>query len=409
MNATIPRNSARPLTLAFIGPTNLFDEGSGAAQSVRTMLEQMAKRGAICHALTACCFDAPPGAFVADKLRGLGLLPSGQLSGFDVSVWQGNVRGVGYDIVQFATQQRDQMTATEEFLFRDTVRTWLDAQRPDLVISFGGYLLDLELRRCARAAGATVAFYLANPCYGRSETFAQVDLILANSAATADLYAGTLGLRCRNVGVFVDADPVVAASREPRFVTFVNPLPEKGVALFLKLVQRARQEAPDMRFLVVESRGALAPALQRLGFSADILEQITLLPQQQQMAQVYAQTRILLMPSFWFEAAGRVLVEANANGIPVLASNRGGIPETLAGAGMLLPVPERCTLDHWAIPTDEEVQPWWDELLKLWRADAYYEMCARRALEVAQAQTLERKAAQLLALLQAARAPESTF
>jgi hypothetical protein len=369
------------------------------------MLEQLAKRGAVCHALTACCFDAPPGAQLPDKLSGLGLTPSGQLSGFNVAVWQGRVRGVGYDIVQFATQQRDQMTAIEEFLLRDAVRTWLDQHRPDVVISYGGYLLDLELRRCARAAGALVAFYLANPRYNRPETFANADLVLANSAATAQLYGGNMGLRCHNVGVFVDTDPVVVASRTPRFVTFINPIAEKGVALFLKLVQRARQEAPEMRFLVVESRGTLAAALQQLGVSTDILQQITVLPKQQQMAQVYAQTHILLVPSFWFEAAGRVLVEANANGIPVLATNRGGIPETLGGAGKLLPIPDRCTVDHWAVPSDAEVQPWWDELRKLWRDRAYYEMGVRRALEIAQTQTLARKAEHLMALLQAARAP----
>lgn len=404
MNATAPPHPTRPFTLAFIGPTNLFDEGSGAAQSVRTMLEQLALRGVACHAVTACSFDAPPGAQLPDKLRALGLAPSGQLSGFNVPVWQGRVRGVGYDIVQFMTQQRDQMTAIEELLLRDAARTWLDQHRPDVVVTYGGYLLDLELRRCARAAGALVAFYLANPRYNRPETFANVDLVLANSAATADLYAGTMGLRCHNVGLFVDADPVVATPRTPRFVTFINPLPEKGVTLFLKLVQRARQEAPEMRFLVVESRGALAPVLQHLGYSADLLQQVTVLPKQVQMGPVYAQTRILLVPSFWFEAAGRVLLEGNANGIPVLATNRGGIPETLGGAGKLLPIPERCASDHLAVPSDAEVQPWWDELLKLWRDDAYYETCAKRALEVAQTQTLAHKAENLLALLQSARA-----
>jgi len=211
-------------------------------------------------------------------------------------------------------------------------------------------------------------------------------------------------LRCHNVGLFVDADPVGATPRTPRFVTFINPLPEKGVTLFLKLVQRARQEAPEMRFLVVETRSALAGAVHRMGFSPSVLERVVVLPQQAQMAPIYAQTHTLLVPSFWFEAAGRVLLEGNANGIPVLATNRGGIPETLGGAGKLLPIPERCASDHLAVPSDAEVQPWWDELLKLWRDQAYYETCAKRALEVAQTQTLAHKAENLLALLQSARA-----
>ncbi len=408
MTARIPASassstSGRPLMVAFINPVNLFDEGNGAAQSLRTMLEQLAKRGAICHAFTACCFDIPPGELLSGKLGARGLSPSGKLQGFDIPVWQGNVAGVAYNVLQFRTQQRDQMTAAEELVFRDAALTWLETNRPDVVITFGGLLLDLELQRCAKVAGAALVFYLANPRYGRRETFAQADLILANSAATAEHYAQAMGLQCQNVGVFVDTGAVQAVQRLPphlpQFVTFINPLPEKGVALFLKLVQRAAQEAQDMRFLVVESRGLLATAMQKLGLPANILAQTTVLPKQEQMAAVYAQTRILLVPSFWFEAAGRVLLEANANGIPVLASDRGGIPETLGGAGRLLPIPEQCTRDHWTMPTDAQVQPWWEELLTLWRADAYYEMCSRKARAVAETQTVQHKAAHLEQLL----------
>jgi len=400
MSATTTQNPSRPLTLVFISPFNLFDTGGGAALSMRTMLEQLSKCGVICHAVTACCFDVAPPESLAKKLQEQGLVKSAQLSGVDIPVWQGSVQGVGYDVVQLATQQRDQMTAAEELVFRDAVRDWLDARRPDLVITFGGFLLDIELQRCARAAGAAVVFYLANQRYGRRETFAQVDLILTNSTATCDYYARSLGLHCHNAGVFVDTAPIVAAQRDPQFVTFINPLPEKGVGLFLKLVQRALRDAPEMRFLVVEGRGALVPAMQRLGFPANILAQTTVVPMQHRMAPIYGQTRILLVPSFCYESSARVVFEANANGIPVLAANRGGIPETMGGAGKLLPIPEQCTKDYWAIPSDDDLAPWWDGLLTLWRANAYYEMYARKARAVAETQILGRKAEQLEAVLQ---------
>ncbi len=38
---------------------------------------------------------------------------------------------------------------------------------------------------------------------------------------------------------------------------------------------------------------------------------------------VFANTKMLLMPSLWFESFGLVAVEAMLNGIPVLASDRG--------------------------------------------------------------------------------------
>lgn len=396
------------MKIAFLSPYNLQDAASGAAQSMRTMLEQLALRGASCHALTACCFDVPPGPRLGEVLQAQGLQRTGLVREINIPVWQGRVAGVDYNVVEFAGQLRLQLTPPEEILYRDVARIWLEQNRPDVVITFGGLLLDIEIQRCARAAGALLVFYLANPNYGRPETFSLVDLIVTNSHATGAHYSKLLGLRSHPVGLFVDPRRTVAASREPQFVTFINPLPEKGVALFLKLIARAALDAPDMRFLVVESRAKLVDALQRLGQPLSLLDRVTLLPQQENIADVYRVTRILLMPSFWFEAAGRILVEANANGIPVLATDRGGIPETLGGAGRLLPIPERCTQDYWAMPGDDEVLPWWRELLRLWRDPMYHRAMADLALACAAKQGVAVKGEALDMLLRDALAKKTS-
>jgi len=51
--------------------------------------------------------------------------------------------------------------------------------------------------------------------------------------------------------------------------------------------------------------------------------------------------RALLSPSFWFEGAGKVVQEAYATGVPVLASRAGGLPEIVQDkvSGLLLPPP----------------------------------------------------------------------
>ena len=47
---------------------------------------------------------------------------------------------------------------------------------------------------------------------------------------------------------------------------------------------------------------------------------------------VYSMTRLLLMPSLWNESFGLVAAEAMLNGIPVLASNRRALTETVGGS-----------------------------------------------------------------------------
>ena len=49
-----------------------------------------------------------------------------------------------------------------------------------------------------------------------------------------------------------------------------------------------------------------------------------------------------------------VAVEAMTNGIPVIASNRGGTPETVGGCGLVLPLPDRLTPMTHILPSAEE-------------------------------------------------------
>jgi glycosyltransferase involved in cell wall biosynthesis len=46
--------------------------------------------------------------------------------------------------------------------------------------------------------------------------------------------------------------------------------------------------------------------------------------------------KLLLVPSIWPEPFGRIAVEAMSNGIPVIASNCGGLPEIIGDAGILI-------------------------------------------------------------------------
>ena len=58
---------------------------------------------------------------------------------------------------------------------------------------------------------------------------------------------------------------------------------------------------------------------------------ITWMPWQKNEADIYKYAKVVITPSIWEEAYGRVSREAFLLNIPVLVSNRGGLPETVDG------------------------------------------------------------------------------
>ena len=68
------------------------------------------------------------------------------------------------------------------------------------------------------------------------------------------------------------------------------------------------------------------------------LSNITILHPTDNIDDILRQTRIAVVPSLWAEARSRIILEAMARAIPVLASNVGGMAEAMLGMDYLLPV-----------------------------------------------------------------------
>ena len=121
--------------------------------------------------------------------------------------------------------------------------------------------------------------------------------------------------------------------------------------------------------------------LQGLGIDLGKLKNITILPNTHDPRRFYAITRLLLMPSLWNESFGRAAAEAMLNGIPVLASNRGALPETVGDAGFLFDIPARYTPETRDVPTAAEVDPWVETIIRLWDDAAEYGRWSQAARE----------------------------
>jgi glycosyltransferase involved in cell wall biosynthesis len=126
----------------------------------------------------------------------------------------------------------------------------------------------------------------------------------------------------------VDSAAYRVLDRRRRFITFINPVVEKGRDVAMEIARMM----PEARFLFVHVKRALGASerLSRYGPNVEVREEVD------DAREIYRDTDILIHPSQWDEPFGRVILEAQASGIPVVSSDAGGIPFALGRGGVLL-------------------------------------------------------------------------
>lgn len=201
-----------------------------------------------------------------------------------------------------------------------------------IVVQSGTALLPLVL--ASLHTGRPTAVYLHNVEMHQLRGTLVPDaalLFLANSQFTAERWHALCGLHCEVIPPVVRPEGYLAAGTGDK-VLFVNPTPIKGVQRMFELAAHC----PDLEFLVVESWN-LEPNWRALCQQrAQQLGNVQWRAPADDMRTVYAQGRVLLMPSVWEESFGRTVVEAQLNGLPVLASNRGALPQNVGAGGLTL-------------------------------------------------------------------------
>ncbi len=191
-----------------------------------------------------------------------------------------------------------------------------------------------------------------------------------------------------------------------RLITMINPCAVKGIAIFLALADRFG----ETQFAALPGWGTTAADLCELGKRANI----QVLESVRDIEQVLAETRVLLMPSLWYEGFGLSVMEAMLRGIPAIASNSGGLVEAKRNTRFVIPVGgiERFepVFDEHGMPRavlpEIDVEPWADALAILLTNREAYEQIAEEsrcaALEFVRALEPDRMAEFLAALEPAA-------
>lgn len=390
-----------PGKLLFCSQHCYLDPSSGAAIATRQLFELLAERGWRCEVLCGPRMDFEEEPSLPRTLNDHGI-PYRVLYATDgpvpFVVFKCRPEGVPVTVFQAPpvrhyfpalSPPRREPTREEGCAFLALVERQLAQAPPDAMLTFGGDWLAREIMASAKRHRVPVVFALHNFSYHDRSLFEPVDRVLVPAHFAREHYARTLGLNCIAIPGPWKWSEIQCREWDGKYVTFVNPQPHKGVFLFARLVHEMWRRRPDIPFLIVEGR-ANASWLGRTGLDLQELKNLFVMANTPDPRDFYRQSRMVLMPSLWSESFARVATEALINGIPVLGARRGGLPETLAKAGILFDVPEKYTSETRLVPTPEEIAPWVETIIRLWDDAAFYDQERRRCLAAAEAWRPER-------------------
>jgi glycosyltransferase involved in cell wall biosynthesis len=263
----------------------------------------------------------------------------------------------------------------------DALRREIRTFGPDWVLISSEDLGHALLREaCHRAPGRVV--YLAHT--PQFFPFGRESWNSDPPAATAAASAAGIVTIAANMAVYVQAElgrnaavihpPVYGEGPFPTgapfdrgHVTMLNPCAVKGISIFTSIARRM----PGCSFAAVPGWGTTSGDRRLL----ESLPNVRILPGARNLDDILSQTRVLLAPSLWYEGFGLIVVEAMLRGIPVVASNAGGLPEAKCGTGYVIPVNpiERyhAAFDEQRMPRPvlppNDVGPWVDAVTTLTR------------------------------------------
>lgn len=212
---------------------------------------------------------------------------------------------------------------------------------------------------------------------------AVTDAGIAVSSAVADHVLEHVGTGCELAENGIDRTRVTGGNRalgraalgvsaDARLVGLVGRVcRQKGIDTFVAAAITTALELPDACFVVIgdgEDKDLLIRMTSLLN-GAGLADRIQFAGYRDDMADILTALDLLAAPSRW-EGFGLMLAEAMAAGVPVIASDVGGMPNVLGGAGLLVPPDDSDALSRAMVASLRDVTHR-TEMARLGRVQSY--------------------------------------
>jgi glycosyltransferase involved in cell wall biosynthesis len=278
--------------------------------------------------------------FSGQGFFGLRAYISRQLSSSDLAT----DRGLGYTVFRVSNVETSLVSV-------------IDKLKPDAMIVTVLGAKSLPLAAAVASTGLPAIIYVRNvELNGSCQRFPQGARIkiVANSRFTREFLSKKFGIDAQVI------PPIIVPSSYRTntlrsHVVLINPHPRKGgdLAVF------AAVQLPKIPFLFVESWPLSRELKKKYKRALSGCSNVRWLPPTSDMRKIYRRAKFVIMPSKWEEAWGRVATEAQVSGIPVIATDIGGLPESVGPGGVLM-------------SRDASPEDWVNAIRKLWDDDTEY-------------------------------------
>jgi glycosyltransferase involved in cell wall biosynthesis len=337
--------------LLFVSSTT----GGGSGRSQRELAAALTARG---HHVTFVVDDkrpARPVRFVYEQLSDLAVRWS-RRPGVRAVRWLASLPGRRTHR-RVIDNREHHVTAVPENAFAHAV----DRHRPDVVV--GNSLVRLSWRRirqeCIQRRIPTVLYVRETATYGHVEGMDDpADALVANATSLANSVRA-LGYDCDFVPSLTDTT-LTRVESQRLVALLVNPIDSHGIDLFWLIAERL----PKIRFALQESWPLSTAQAALIGRHLRTLPNVEFRPRVEPGPELYADARVVLLPHR-LDNRPRVVAEAQANAIPVIASDYQGLREAVGSGGLLL--------------GPDDIDAWVHAIERVWLDQACYDDLCRQA------------------------------